>query len=489
MKRNITKLFAAFAASAVCAAPAFAETLSEEYSLDFSTMEVGFLMNSFWGGQNPGMAVVASPDGEGNALYMSGESNPGELTEEGFKTWSTLARYPGFTLPSGYNLSNVTMIEAVYMPTQADGIHFGIQLRNPDSALFNCDEDPVVNEWNTAVFDGQGFTNNDGDLLNSNASSFDLCVGCFGSTEYYVKSVTFYLEKEVTQREKDEAALDKATAACVEVNFDNWETSFNEAGEFVSSTHLGSNGYGTNRQDMIIDKGPEGYNNNCAHVVYGGWTNMFLADVIAIPEGYTFDDLRLVEYDLYETELTGVNCTNGEEFAGKNGTPILKLKSYYNWGAYEPIGAGATAVTGTTEVNKWNHVEFRPSTFSWSARDFEETVLDGEGNPVLDEEGNEVKNSIHWDAAQTEEEFNKVTSFAMSVGFMPCQNQIYVDNVKLWFQKSGETDAVEGVAAAKVSNAVYNLQGIRVMEAADKADLQSLPAGLYIFGGKKIVVK
>lgn len=492
MKMNFTKFFAAMAIGVVGTSVANADTVSQEYKIDFTTMEIGHRLNSYWGGANSFMAVVANPfEGEeGNLLYVNGP-NGGSAIPDSTVVWSTYPRIENLQLPAGFNFSNIVMIEINYFPTQVSNVQFGIQLQQTTNPLL-CGEDAVINEWNVAVFDPSDFVKMDTEEpYTSNSSSLNFCLGMNGSSFFYVKDITFYLEKESTQRELDEDNLDKATAACVEVNFDNWDTSFNADGEFVSSTHLGSNGYGTNRQDMIIDKGPEGYNNNCAHVVYGGWTNMFLADVIQIPEGYTFDDLRLVEYDLYETEETGVNCTNGETFPGKNGIPVLKLKNYYNWGAYEPIGGGASAITGTTVAGKWNHVEFRPSTFTWAARDFEQDVLDENGEPVKDGENN-VKEQIHWDADQTMEEFNKVTSFAMSIGFMPCQNQCYIDNVKCWFQKSGAqqgTVGIDVIAAPAQDWVVYNLQGIRVMKATCEADLNTLPAGLYIVNGKKYLVK
>ncbi|MDE6629638.1 MAG: hypothetical protein K2K36_09760 [Muribaculaceae bacterium] len=52
-------------------------------------------------------------------------------------------------------------------------------------------------------------------------------------------------------------------------------------------------------------------------------------------------------------------------------------------------------------------------------------------------------------------------------------------------------DAITGTeAAAEAAEAdVYNLQGIRVLSGATAADLEKLPAGLYIHGGKKVIVK
>lgn len=51
-------------------------------------------------------------------------------------------------------------------------------------------------------------------------------------------------------------------------------------------------------------------------------------------------------------------------------------------------------------------------------------------------------------------------------------------------------NSIENVAAyAAYPCAVYNLQGIIVLKSATAADIQALPAGIYVAGGKKIVVK
>ncbi|MDE5870959.1 MAG: hypothetical protein K2H22_03290, partial [Muribaculaceae bacterium] len=350
-------------------------------------------------------------------------------------------------------------------------------------------EEVAVNEWNTLAFDPSELTTGEDNApYTGSPASFDFCMGANGSSNYYIKQVTFYLEKEVTQREKDEAALNKETAACVEFNFDDWDVSGEVDGAF-SSTHLGSNGGGINRTDMIIDKGPDDYNNNCAHIVYGGWTQIFIIDAVIAPEGYTFDDLRLVEYDIYETDLEGHNTSDDGTFPGRNGAPILKLKESYAWGWCPNNDGSSCGNTQLPSVNEWHHVEFRPSAYEWKERDFEENVVDENGEPVLDDEGKNVTKPVHWDADQVRDEFGKLTSFNISIGFFPCLNQCYVDNVKLWFQKGGE-EAVGTVSDVKASNGnVYNMQGICVLRNADKGAVKNLPAGLYIVDGKKVIVK
>ena len=481
MKFHYLKSLSAVALAGMFAANAYAETLSEEFVVDFSEKEVGFKLNSFWGGPNDNMAVVATD--EGNLLFVNGvttdeEGNPA-VNEAGYPSWSTMTRYENMALPTGFNFSHVLLIEVEYKPTQPDNVPFSIQLRNQTNPLYYAEE-VAVDEWNTLAFDPSELTTGEDNApYTGSPASFDFCMGANGSTNYYIKKVTFYLEKEVTQREKDEAALDKSTAACVEFNFDNWEVSGEVDGEF-SSTHLGSNGGGINRTDMIIDKGPEDYNNNCAHIIYGGWTQIFIADAVVVPEGYTFDDLRLVEYDIYETDLEGHNTSDDGTFPGKNGAPILKMKESYAWGWCPNNDGSSCGNTPLPSVNEWHHVEFYPSAYEWKERDFDENVVDENGEPVLDDEGNNVTKPVHWDADQVRDEFGKLTSFNISIGFFPCLNQCYVDNVKLWFQKGG-ADAVESVSAAKVENdVIYNVFGQRVDESY---------RGIVIKNGKKYINK
>ena len=474
---------------------AYAETLSEEFVIDFTQMEEGYMLSSYWGGPNANMKVVATD--EGNLLLLDGvtmvknenDEDVPAVNEAGLPSWSTMAKYAGLALPAGFNFSNILMVEVEYKPTQDDNVPFAIQLQQTTNPLY-FDGEIVVNEWNTLVFEPSQMTViGSEDLYTGTPASFDFCLGANGSTNYYIRKITFYLEKEVTQREKDEAALDKSTAACVEFNFDNWEVSvINEDEKTADSPHLGSNGGGINRSDMIIDKGPDDYNNNCAHIVYGGWTQIFIADHVIVPEGYTFDDLRLVEYDIYETDIPGINTTdkaNGLEeekytFSNKNGAPILKMKESYAWGWCPNNDGSACGNTALSTVNEWQHVEFRPSAYEWKERDFEQNKLDENGEPILDDEGKNVTEPVHWDADQVRDEFGKLTSFCISIGFFPCLNQCYVDNVKLWFQKSGEDNAVDSISAVKANDVIYNVYGQRVDESY---------RGIVIKNGKKYIKK
>ncbi len=493
MKFHYLKSLSALALAGMFASNAYAETISSEYVIDFTQKEAGFMLKSYYGQENANMKVVETE--EGNLLLIDGvtklEDGSDAVNDAGYPSWSTMTRIENMALPAGFNFSHVLGIDVVYKPTQPDNVPFAIELQNLTNTLFYADE-VVVNEWNTLSFDPADFTSGaDNDPYVGTPSVFNFCMGANGSSNYYIKSVTFYLEKDVTQREKDEAALDKSTAAFVEFNFDNWEVSGPGEDGGYFSPYLGSNGGSVNRPDMIIDKGPDDYNNNCAHVIYEGWTPIFITQPVIVPDGYTFDDLRLMEYDIYESDIPGADYTkegtvddNKNPYSGssaRNGAPLLRLKDVYQYAAWQPVGDGTSA--GNVQlptVNEWHHVEFRPSAFEWVARDFEQNVVDENGDPVLDDEGNNVKENVHWDADQVRDEFGKLTSFYITVGFFPCNCQTYVDNVKLWFQKSGEENAVEAISAVKAADVIYNIYGQRVDESY---------RGIVIKNGKKYINK
>lgn len=477
MKLNYHKTLAAIALGTVCALPSMAETVSQELCLNFEDVALGTKYNSFWGGPNDKIVVVEDPDGvQGNCVYVSGDSG------ENPDVWSTYARIPSISAPGGCALKDLLMVTVTYKAT----------IENPDVPLriqflaagtSNAFGEPVApadeivfNEWTTATFDAAEFAlSADG----MSAMTFGLAFGFNGSTRYYIDDITFYFEKEMTQRELDEAALDKKTAKCVTVDFEDMEA--NEAG----CPHLGSNGGSTNRADMIVDMGPEGYNNKCAHIIYGGYTNIFIWNYINCPEGYTFDDLREVEYDIYETETPGVDVNTSAEFPGKNGAPVLKIKDA-PWSIDSNTNGSDCGNAALPTVNEWHHVSFKPSGIAWAPRDFE--ITEGEGDDA-------VKTPVHWDAEQTCEEMGKKTSFAISIGFFPCLNQCYVDNVKLWFQHGANWEPGAGVDDVTVDAqegkiiTVYNLQGIEVMRTENEAEIHTLAPGLYVGNGKKYLVK
>lgn len=476
MNLSCKQFFSLLSLGAVCAFSASAETVSTELTIDFENYELGTQLGTNGSPSHADIIIAEDP-------LEGGEQ--GRVLHVNHPDWNTWARIISISCPKGFTIADCIMIEVSYYNPSETPSPLDIKLKAPvaswpaDWTNVIQDEDILSDGWNTAVFAPDSFEYTEQGEANTKASEFGLAVGFFKNpTDYYIGDITFYFEKEMSQRELDEAALDKSTAACVEINFDDLEA--NPAG----TPHLGSNGGSTGRPDMIIDKGPEGYNNNCAHIIYGGHTQIFLWDLIKCPEGYTFDDLRLVEYDIYETEIAGVDHTTGQEFAGKNGAPVLKVKDA-PWSIDSNSGGSTCGNSALAKTNEWTHVEFLPSGIAWAPRDF--TITEGEGDDA-------VSTPVHWDADQTRDEMGKKTSFAINIGFFPCLNQCYVDNVKLWFQKganSGDVSAIEDVVVTPETQGytVYNLQGICVLRTAEASDINNLPAGLYIINGKKYLVK
>ncbi len=498
MKQSYSMLFAALSAFALGIGTANAETVEGEVVIDFSDYEIGAPgFSNMSGNPCPDQTVVEEDPFDGGYGHVMHVFAP---------YWDSAPRIHEIVCPKGFTFGNCTLIEVAYYTTTDEPSPLMLWFKAPSTSYtgdwsdkYNY-EDVETGEWATAYIDPADILSPDGDepkdLLNS--SSFGLTYGLWANPgDYYIGELKFYFEKEVTQREIDEDALDKSTAACVEVNFDNWEVSAEVDGVF-SSPHLGSNGFQTNRRDMVIDLGPEGYNNNCAHVIYQGYTNIFLADPIVAPEGYTFDDIRLIEYDIYESDIPGEDMNNpGTLVDARNGAPLLKLKSYYNWGCWEPLGSGGSfGNTQLPSINEWNHVEFYPSTFVFATYTFNQDKLDENGDRIVngeDENGNPTyeQETITYDPDKAREEFGKRTSFNMSIGFMPCLAQSWIDNVKVWYQKSANA-GIEGIAIDKVepqTATVYNLQGVCVLKNAANDAVSNLPAGLYIVNGKKVVIK
>ena len=55
MEFHYLKSLSAVALAGIFAVNAYAETLSEEFIVDFTQKEAGFKLNSFWGGPNDNM--------------------------------------------------------------------------------------------------------------------------------------------------------------------------------------------------------------------------------------------------------------------------------------------------------------------------------------------------------------------------------------------------------------------------------------------------
>lgn len=442
-----------------------AASISETQVIDFTADPLGTQYYTNNGNLNENILVAEDPLGQKGYVLS--------VVKTG---WDTQARIGTIVAPKGYTLADIkTITVEYYNPAEAPG-KLDIMIKQPNDGpypgTYSSTATAAASEltsgaWATHTFsaselapwkhyvDGEGWQDDETASITSN-SEFGLSVGFWANpTAYYIGSIAIEYEREVTQRELDEANLNPAasTYRLVELNFDDWAEG--------PSEYIGSNGGGKNRADMIIDNGPEGYSNKCVHIIYGGHTYIFLWGCVECPEGYTLDDLRKVEYDIYETEIAGKDATNDKEFPGRDGAPLLKFKEFNNaWGLQSE--ASSCGNTQLPTVNEWHTISFAPSAV-WAATN-----------------------------ADTSASMQQLTSFAPSIGFNPCNNQCYVDNVKFHFQKSNDpTSGVDTIVAqpAETTFRVFNLQGIQMMTTDNLADINTLAPGLYIANGKKYLVK
>lgn len=446
-----------------------AETLSGEVVIDFDEYPIGTEFCTNGGGPNTDIYVVADPKGvNGNVLMVQREN------------WDTHARIPSISCPKGFAIKDMVMITLEYFNEAEEPGQLNLYLKSPGEGWqanwtennFVAPAEVVRNEWTQAVFDPSAFVYTEGNEDKNANGTFGLGFGFFTNpTAYYIDKISFYFEKEATDREVEEAKLNKET--CAKLNFDF------EDMDLGPCPYIGTNGHSVSRNDMGIAVDPVNPANKVVEVSYAGWTQIFLWDKIVAPEGYVFDDLRLVEYDLYTTDVPGIHPEDGTEGTGKNGAPVLKVKSQA-WG-FDSNGGGSDCGNKPIPVNQWTTVQFYPSAINWQGRTFKETQ--GEGDAATEVE-------VTWTPQQTCEEMGKRREFAVSMGYFPVEAKYYVDNLRLYFQKAGETPVEEIIAPTTSRPAsVFNLQGICVLRSASESALSTLPAGLYIVNGKKRIIK
>lgn len=107
---------------------------------------------------------------------------------------------------------------------------------------------------------------------------------------------------------------------------------------------------------------------------------------------------------------------------------------------------------------------------------YERSTINVKWNKPADEEGFYFVHSCNLDGADITPDENGVCTFAVSG-----DHTLHLTQTR--------NSGIDNVIAAKgtADNAIYNLQGIKVADSA--AELDRLPAGIYVCGGKKIAVK
>lgn len=328
--------------------------------------------------------------------------------------WTSLPRIKSIEAPKGFTVGDIVRIEASYYT--GSGYSPGdltIQLKEcrdeyPGDITKEIKQTLTTpNQWLPISFDivKEDFTEN----ANKNLTSFGLNIGIYSCGNwYYIDDVVIYFEKEVSQQEMDEAYLDKDNAQILTVDFNNW----NEGEIKNNLLTFNAAAKGADFWQIVADENNPG--NKYLSVGYGGNSAPTLSqDILKCPDGYTAADLRLIEMDIYNTSVP--NLVGDYAGNGNNPAPMIALKEWLAWGALQSdiCNCGNTKIP----VDQWTTVQFAPSAISFS-------------NKI---ENNEVKKT----ADEIKETIYSKNYVVLAFGFWGAQACYYVDNIKLYFQKSG----------------------------------------------------
>ena len=99
-------------------------------------------------------------------------------------------------------------------------------------------------------------------------------------------------------------------------------------------------------------------------------------------------------------------------------------------------------------------------------------------NPFVVSQDNELVGPDHNNPAMCVTDTYKEVTFTLTV-----------EEGKLYLYMMGENVGIDAVDAENGLYNVYNYQGIRILNNADKDAVNALPAGFYIVNGKKVVIK
>ena len=91
-----------------------------------------------------------------------------------------------------------------------------------------------------------------------------------------------------------------------------------------------------------------------------------------------------------------------------------------------------------------------------------------------------------WTCSSSSEMFNGCTSLVGAVPFDSSKNGVSMANPETGYFTKGGASSVSKINADSDNRptVIYNLHGVKMHD-----DLQSLPAGIYIVNGKKVIVK
>ncbi len=403
------------------AASLSAKSVEETVVINFDDMAIGTQINTQNGGPNAKITVQAAPGtGHGNAINFTSDNGDGAA-------WYTNARLVDVAAPEGYTLGDLKRITFDLYRTNTHGKPF-IDLARQSKTEFEAKDNKELNTWFTVDVDMD--TDLEGSELKEKLASialnskFDVSMGVFPGSDYWVDNVTLYFSREVEE---------------------TWPIADFENDEYGTTYAMTGGG------KAVVEDDPDGVSGKALHICADGETPAAWSTPkfhVVLPEGKTLGDYKGIVFDIKAPQSSGL-------YGGGIRMEVAGVA------ANNPGSAGADF--GCVD-NVWKRGGIR-------------IMFDGSAtNPNQN--------------IEFTDEQKKLNEFDIVAGTTSGAADYYMDNLAFIVKEGGQTGIADTVIAVEPAvYEVYNLMGIRVMKTADKADIHTLPAGLYIVNGKKYLVK
>lgn len=426
--------------------------------------------------------------------YTQEEGNPDRIKRVDW-TWDEWATTPGWSTGSTYTVTENSEFDGVFAPELtiemvADEINTAKLIITP----------PAVAQTQQVAFDIYRKGLVIGRVLSTDLAAYDNTTGTYffvdenipnGTYDYWVQTVLF---DEIGETEEGK------NVAIVQKQSFNVELPAVTEFEVTKVTHY----------DDAIYVDP-----------YTGDTSTYSGNYATIEwkapaDAETMEKLGFVRYNVYQENMKAAdnNAADGQALTWdfdfyENTSYNIYIQTVYKYGKsnsetktltinIEPkeivyqLSAAQTDWSMDTftkiegEENKYElkYDEFTGEFKLYVDKDLFNCYTMGAYNPDIDENPFKINEDNLLVGPDTENPAMVIDNAYTDVTFT-----LTIDGDKLYLKMTGTDSGVEGINAENGLYNVYNYQGIRVLNNADKDAVNALPAGFYIVNGKKVVIR
>lgn len=228
----------------------------------------------------------------------------------------------------------------------------------------------------------------------------------------------------------------------------------------------------------------------------------------------TMEKLGFVRYNVYQARMKAADNNEADGQATTWDFDFYENDSYdiYIQTVYKYGKANSETKTLTIEIEPIETTyQFASASSDWSMQDFTK-VEDNKYEILLDEFTGDFKVYVDRDLfnCYTMGSYNpdidenpfKIDAENLLVGpdttypaitideeYEDVKFTLTVEEGKLYLKMTGKCTGIESINAENGLYNVYNYQGIRILNNAEKSEVESLPSGFYIVNGQKVVIK